>query len=640
MSRRIDIDLLGSQLLGPWGELRQEVRREIASHHYNSTPDLPYKQYRKETLANIKALSNCTFTKVGFPKTIVGGFSDAGGGLAIFEELIFLNASTQIKYGVQFGLFASAIMHLGTQYHHQNFLPDVVSFKVPGCFAMTETGHGSDVANIETTATYDSATKEIIINSPSKKAWKDYIGNAAKDGKAAVVFAQLIVGEENHGVHAIYVPLRNMFGLPLKGIQIEDDGFKGGLNGIDNGRIGFNNVRVPKNNLLDRYGKITETGEYSSPIESKGRRFFTMLGTLVQGRVSLVGAVTNAEKLALTIAIRYAHERKQFESGDTGEFRIIDYPSHKSRLYPRLASVYAQIGMHQSLVDKFHEVFTSESPDEQSVALLETDAAAIKAISTWNALETIQVAREACGGQGFLSENRLVELRKDLDVYATFEGDNHVLLQLVAKRLLQEYATKMKKPELADSLSYMTHKLIRDTHTGTVLGMFKDITNPIKKFSSKKEDSLDSFTRIQLEMSVESLAANFEKSKKAGLTNEEVFLANQNELISLGKKYAQHLQYQGIVKLIQEADTPTHASVLTVLKKIFIISLVKADALSYLSKGILGVNGLDTLAEMEPELLQELAAYDMELIEAFMIEDMLVRAPIGLGAEAQRNLLV
>lgn len=638
MSKKIDIDLLGTQLLGPWGELRQEVRREIASSRYKSNPELSYKKYRKETLSNIRELSNCLFTKVGFPNTIVGGFSDAGGGLSIFEELIFLNASTQIKYGVQFGLFASAIMHLGTEHHRENLLPDVVNFKVPGCFAMTETGHGSDVANIETTATYDAVTKEIIINSPNKKSWKDYIGNAAKDGKAAVVFAQLIVGEENHGVHAIYVPLRNIFGLPLKGIQIEDDGFKGGLNGIDNGRIGFNNVRVPKKNLLDRYGKITDAGEYTSPIESKGRRFFTMLGTLVQGRVSLVGAVTNAEKLALTIAIRYAHERKQFQNGDSGEFRLINYPSHKSRLYPRLASVYAQIGMHQSLVDKFHEVFTSESPDEASLALLETDAAAVKAISTWNALETIQTAREACGGQGFLSENRLVELRKDLDVYATFEGDNHVLLQLVAKRLLQEYATKMKKPELTDSLSYVSHKLLKDAHMGPVVGMFKDIISPIKNFASRKTDALDSFTRIQLDMSIESLALNFEKSKKAGLTNEEVFLANQNELIALGKRYAEHLQYEGIVKLINETDTPLHAQILTILKKIFIINLVKKDALSYLSKGILGVNGLESLVEMEPSLFDELSTYDLDLVEAFMIEDKLIRAPIGLGAEAHRNL--
>ena len=637
MTQSIDIDLLENQLLGNWGDLRLEVRKEIASARYSSQPDLPYSKYRKETLNNIKALSSCSFAKVGFPETIVGGFSDAGGGLAIFEELIFLNASTQIKYGVQFGLFASAIMHLGTEYHHLKFLPDVVSFKVPGCFAMTETGHGSDVANIETTATYDPLTKEIIVNSPSKKSWKDYIGNAAKDGKAAVVFAQLIVGGENHGVHAVYVPLRNIFGLPLKGIQIEDDGFKGGLNGIDNGRIGFNNVRVPKENLLDRYGKITEDGEYSSSIESKGRRFFTMLGTLVQGRVSLVGAVTNAEKLALTIAIRYAHERKQFNNGDSGEFKIIDYPSHKSRLYPRLASVYAQIGMHQSLVDKFHEVFTAESPNEETVALLETDAAAIKAISTWNALETIQTAREACGGQGFLSENRLVELRKDLDVYATFEGDNHVLLQLVAKRLLQEYALKMKKPELSDTLSYLASKLIKDTHSGSLLGMFKDISNPIKKFTAKNSDSLDNFTREALEISIETLAANFEANKKAGLTSEEAFLINQNDLIALGRRYGEHLQYQGIVKLIEETDTPTHAQVLSLLKKIFVINLVKNDAVFYLSSGILGVNGLETLVAENVSLFEELSNYDLMLTEAFAIEDRLVRAPIGLGAEALRN---
>ena len=142
--------------------------------------------------------------------------------------------------------------------------------------------------------------EEFVINTPFRAAWKEFIGNAAVDGLAAVVFAQLITKGVNHGVHAFYVELRDPATKEfLPGIQGLDDNIKGGLNGIDNGRLAFDNVRVPRTNLLNRYGDVAADGSYSSPIASPGRRFFTMLGTLVQGRVSLNGAAVAASKVAL-----------------------------------------------------------------------------------------------------------------------------------------------------------------------------------------------------------------------------------------------------------------------------------------------------------------------------------------------------
>jgi len=639
MPKQIDTDLLADQLLGRWGGIRQQVREELSSELYSSSPSAHFSKQRKQTLKNIKLISQNKFSKAGFP-FLLGGKNSPGGGLSVFEEVIFLDASTQIKYGVQFGLFASAIMHLGTEYHHKNFLPNVVSLKVPGCFAMTETGHGSDVASLETTATFDPSSDELVINTPSEKAWKDYIGNAAKDGKAAVVFAQLIVKGENHGVHAIYVPIRNSFGLLHRGVSAKDDGYKGGLNGIDNGRLAFNNVRVPRVNLSKSYGNIDAAGYDSSPIESKGRRFFTMLGTLIQGRVSLVGAVTNAEKLALLIAIRYAHERKQFGNPNGEEQKIIDYPLHQSRLYPRLASLYAQIGMHQSLVDSFDEVFSNPDVDPDTVSKLETDAAAAKALSTWNALETIQIAREACGGQGFLSENRLVELRKDLDVYATFEGDNNVLLQLVAKRLLSDYASKMKHPSLKDLTEYASYKIIEGLHIGNLVGLLKDFAANISpKNKDMTLDKSDALIAKYVYLLTEDIANKFNSLKKKGLSSEEAFLSSQPQIVNLGKAYAKHLQVEGINKLIQESETLQNKEVLKTLKEILILEELKSNSLAYLRFGLLGIGELDKLTEYEMELFAEISRHDIDLVESFAIPEKLIRAKIAQGAERTRNAL-
>ena len=241
----------------------------------------------------------------------LGGFDDHGGNIAGFEEPVTADPSLQIKGGVQWGLFGAVVLHLGTKKHHEALLPGIMNLDVPGAFAMTEIGHGSDVASIGTTATYDPASEEFVLHTPFRAAWKEFLGNAANDGIAAVVFAQLITGGVQHGVHAFYVPIRDGSGAFLPGNGGEEDGQKGRLNGIDNGRLHFTDVRVPRENLLNRYGDVASDGTYNSPIASPGRRFFTMLGTLVQGRVSLDGAATAASALVLTIAIIYGSQRRQ-----------------------------------------------------------------------------------------------------------------------------------------------------------------------------------------------------------------------------------------------------------------------------------------------------------------------------------------
>src|SRR3954452_22568047 len=177
---------------------------------------------------------------------------------------------------------------------------------------MTETGHGSNVQALRTTATYDQTTGEFVVHTPDDTARKDYIGNAARDGRMAAVFAQLVVGGEHRGVHALLVPLRDDEGRALPGIRIEDCGAKLGLDGVDNGRIWFDEVRVPRDALLDRYASVDANGVYTSPIESATKRFFTMLGTLIQGRVSVCGASISATKTTLTISGSRAESRRQF----------------------------------------------------------------------------------------------------------------------------------------------------------------------------------------------------------------------------------------------------------------------------------------------------------------------------------------
>ena len=122
----------------------------------------------------------------------------------------------------------------------------------------------------------------------------------------------------------------------------------------------------------------------------------------------------------------------------------MDYLVHQRRLFPLIAKSYALQFAQNELVAKCHELQTSDDPDAEEQRELESRAAGLKAANTWHATRAIQEAREACGGAGYLAENRLIALKADTDVFTTFEGDNHVLTQLVAKELLTAYADDIK----------------------------------------------------------------------------------------------------------------------------------------------------------------------------------------------------
>ncbi|HTI24468.1 MAG TPA: acyl-CoA dehydrogenase family protein, partial [Kutzneria sp.] len=288
---------------GRWATLRRTVREQLAGVEYRDTSGLSTEEHRALVFEQLHALAKTDGPKLGFDRAYGGG-GDVGGSVVAFETLGFGDLSLMVKAGVQWGLFGGAVQLLGTRRHHERYLADIMDLTLPGCFAMTETGHGSDVQHLRTTATYDGT--DFVLHTPHRSARKDYIGNAARDGRVAVVFAQLITDGRGRGVHAFVVPIRDAEGNPLPGVSIEDCGRKGGLNGVDNGRLAFDHVRVPRENLLDHYGQVEPDGAYRSPIDSDNRRFFTMLGTLIRGRVSVAGSAGSAAKRALTVAVRYA----------------------------------------------------------------------------------------------------------------------------------------------------------------------------------------------------------------------------------------------------------------------------------------------------------------------------------------------
>jgi acyl-CoA oxidase len=643
-SPSIDVEALGEQLLGKWAKIRKQTRELSGRPELHKTEGLTHTEHRRRTFGQLKYLVEHNAVHRAFPSAL-GGSDDHGGNIAGFEELVTADPSWQIKAGVQWGLFGSAVMHLGTAEHHTKWLPGIMNLDIPGCFAMTETGHGSDVASIATTATFDPSTQEFVINTPFRAAWKDYIGNAAIDGIAAVVFAQLVTSGVNHGVHAFYMNLRDPRTKEfLPGIGGEDDGVKGGLNGIDNGRLHFSNVRIPRTNLLNRYGDVDANGVYTSPIASPGRRFFTMLGTLVQGRVSLDGAAVAASKLALKTAIHYASERRQFNaSSHTDEEVLLDYQRHQRRLFTRLATTYAAGFAHEQLLQKFDDVFSGAHSTDEDRQDLETLAAALKPLSTWHALDTLQECREACGGAGFLIENRFASLRADLDVYVTFEGDNTVLLQLVAKRLLADYAREFRNVDVGVLARYVVTQAAGAAVHRTGLrqvAQFVADTGSVQKAAIALRDEESQRTlltdRVQT-MVAEAGAALKGANKMPQHQAAAVFNQHQDDLIEAAQAHAELLQWEAFTEALREVGDPGTLRVLTWLRDLFGLSLIEKSLSWYLMNGRLSMQRGRTVGDYINRLLVKIRPHALDLVDAFGYGPEHLRAAIATGAEQVRQ---
>ncbi|MDT0165842.1 acyl-CoA dehydrogenase [Actinotalea sp. AC32] len=645
---RVDVDHLEEVLLGRWAGIRREARAFLLDPRLHRDESLAMPEHRERVLEQLRILAKEGDVLRAFP-TALGGADDHGGSLARFEEVITADPSLQIKAGVQWGLFASAILHLGTESHHERFLPGAMSVDVPGAFAMTETGHGSDVASIGTTATYDPEAEEFVIHTPFRAAWKDYLGNAALHGTAAVVFAQLVTAAPggtpvNHGVHAFYVPIRDPgTGRFLPGVGGEDDGMKGGLNGIDNGRLWFDHVRVPRTDLLNRYGDVAPDGTYSSPIASPGRRFFTMLGTLVQGRVSLDGAAVNAAKIGLVTAITYGNQRRQFSGTGHDEVVLLDYAEHQRRLLPLLAQTYAAAFAHERLLQTFDAVFSGAKDTDEDRQDLETIAAALKPSSTWHALTTLQVCREACGGQGFMAENRLTGLRADMDVYATFEGDNTVLLQLVAKRLLADFAAEFKGADAGAMARYMAGRAadaaLHRTPLARVVQTLADGGNVRRSVGHLRDtETQRELLTDRVETMVEELAQALRPAGK--LSREaaaDLFNEHQHALIEAARAHADLLLWEGFTAGLAQVRDEGTRRVLTWLRDLFGLTVIERNLAWYLIHGRLSAGRARSVTSYIERLLRRVRPHAQDLVDAFGLEQGHVRATIASGVEAERQ---
>ncbi|CAD5177408.1 unnamed protein product [Musa acuminata subsp. malaccensis] len=576
---------------------RRRGNRTFVAPDYNQTME----QQRAVTMRRIEyLLANGVFegwlTGSG-PEALMRKF-------AFFECIGIFDHSLAIKLGVHFFLWGGAVQIFGTKHHHDKWLKAAENYQVQGCFVMTELGHGSNVRGLETIATYDANAGEFVINTPCESAQKYWIGGAANDATHAVIFSQLLINGTNQGVHVFIAQIRDAEGNVCPNVRVADCGHKIGLNGVDNGRIWFDNFRVPRENLLNSVADVLPDGRYVSPIKDPDQRFAALLAPLSSGRVNIAALAVCISKVGLSIAVRYALTRRAFSiSASVPEVLLLDYPSHQRRLLPLIAKTCAM----SSTTNFLKRLFTKRT--RESNKSIHIYCSAFKATLSWHTMRVLQECREACGGQGLKTENRVGILKGEYDVQSTFEGDNNVLMQQVSKALLAEYiaAHKRKSPFKGLGLEHMNDPcpIIPSNLNSCTLRSSKF---QLDLFCLRERDL---FGRYANEVS---------QYQAQGETKEKAVLLSYQLAGDLARAFAERSILQIFIDDEMAQPAGPLKDILGLLRSMYALICTEEDA-SFLRYGYLSLDNAAVARKEVMKLCYELRPHALSVVSSFGIPD-------------------
>jgi acyl-CoA oxidase len=292
------------------------------------------------------------------------------------------------KFTVQFNLFGGTLIGLGTE-RHNKFIEGIDTLDYTGCFCLTELGYGNNAIEMETTAVYDADNKIFTINTETINSQKFWITNGAYYANYAIVFAQTIVKGKNEGINAFLVRMRDEEGKLCKGVTIDDMGCKMGLNGVDNARIMFKQVKVDKDNILNRISDIDEKGNFVSKIPGRRQRFLAAADRLLSGRLCIGSMMIAAAKSALLITTKYASVRLSNGKSGKSDTPILNFQLFQNQIVPLIVKTYC-INIGLLAIRKIYSdyILNVDKYQESHFKNVVRLCCAIKPLIAWHANET------------------------------------------------------------------------------------------------------------------------------------------------------------------------------------------------------------------------------------------------------------
>jgi acyl-CoA oxidase len=300
---------------------------------------------------------------------------------------------------------------------------------------------------------------------------------------------------------------------------------------------------------------------------------------------------------------------------------ILDYLSHQRRLLPRLATTYGLCFALRHLAERY---VASPADDRREVESL---AAGLKAFSTWHTTDTIQACREACGGQGYLAENRFAALKADTDVFTTFEGDNTVLYQLLTKGLLTGYRQQYADMTLLGLVRYLG---------GLAAAAATDL-NPVVTHLTDEEhlrgrDFQLGALRWREDHLLGSLARRLKRRIEDGIDSFQALNECQDHALALAQAHVERIVLERFATAVDGCPDPRAAATLKILCDLFALWRIDLDRGWFLEHGVLAGGKARAIRKLINRICGELRPHAVPLVNAFAIPEALLAAPIAAPA--------
>ncbi|ODH48454.1 hypothetical protein GX48_05431 [Paracoccidioides brasiliensis] len=512
----------------------------------------------------------------------------------------FRDAVRMLDYFVpvqpQFRIFLSNLERQMTDEQKAIWIPKAERFEILGSYAQTELGHGSNLRGLETTATFDKATDEFIINSPAVSSTKYWIGATGIWATHSIVVARLIIDGKEYGNHLFLTQLRDLETQELMpGVEIYELGPKvfQGMVGVDNGAMQFHNVRIPRSQMLARNAQVLRDGTYVPPKNTKHS-----YGSMITVR-AIMAEITGYDLLkAVAVAYHYTTFRKQFWiEGQKEENMVFNYASVKYRLLPLLAKGTALVLVGQNIkraFDEYSEVVIKTGNTSQLEDLhLQTVGA--KVYSTDITANGVEICRIACGGHGYSALSGFGQMYAHTVNAVTYEGDNYVIAQQVPRAINKHY--KAKTEHTVPSLSYLS--FLRKPESGIKLSV-----------SSESDWFKTEAQQWVLERRLATLVKTHMEASEAG--KDTSFAVHE-----LTMAHCDFVYWRGFWEVIKEASGTEFIQQLEALAQVFSLSILQSAHKDIYAPYALTESQRKTLSSAYDRAIDTLSGYAKSIIDAY-----------------------
>ncbi|KAK7091432.1 peroxisomal acyl-coenzyme A oxidase 1-like [Littorina saxatilis] len=513
-------------------------------------------------------------------------------------------------YNLHNSMFIDTIEKMATEEQKAKWLPLAKSYRLVGTYAQTELGHGSFLRGLETTATYDPKTKEFVINSPTITSTKYWPGALGKTANCCVVMAQLISNGQHLGMQSFLVQIRDLdTHHPLPGVTVGDIGNKFGYQGIDNGFLRLNNVRIPRENMLMKNAKLLEDGTYIKPKSDR-----LIYGAMTFIRAVIVGDVGRGLAKAATIAVRYSCVRRQskIEPG-AGEVQVLDFQTQQYRLLPQLATAYALLNAGRNMLLYYIKVTANMNQGSfAQLPQLHALSAGLKALSSWRASEGVEVCRLACGGHGYSAASGLPKIYVDVTPACTYEGENYVMVLQTARFLLKCMSELQQGQQLPEMVTFLQTPPEGRSRLDERLEL---------------SDLVAAFEHRTARM-VREVAGKVQGAVSQGSKSYDAWNNNSVELAATGTAFAEGYVVMAFAETMSSFTGPLK-SVMTALCRLYAVTVMTNNLGDFLKDGYLSSQQASMLQSRVLDLLKELRPNAVALVDAFDFPDGVLDSALG-----------